>query len=290
MTQSVKGIRAIGYFFKTRFANNTNTYLKTEINQIIDESINSFKLDFVNKSDFDANTEKVDEIKKGFEELKKQVKKLKPKEEPKASWMSIFMFAILLVLSIVIICFLAIDNSNVVYPSAAITFIGILATFVVISNYMQLKQTEDKLQKLSEHIDKIENKVNSYDEYENIRIIENKIEKIERRINISSYRRGINSNLLIGFIYFKNKKYADALDYFMGSMDLLNEFNKIKGCSSSYEYVILCIEILKDFERDIKIYDYKKDEYNRILDDYYYKEEGEDKVRNFISRLSVISE
>jgi hypothetical protein len=118
--------------------------------------------------------------------------------------------------------FAPVDPTNII-----LTFVGILATFIVVSNYMQVKEVKDNVK-------------NIIGEYKNkIDVLEGKIEQI----NITDLNRKIDENEKSGYIFSEFKRMYYDLLRIKGEPNFKQL--GLVGTNSPYNYWYVKIQELK---------------------------------------------
>jgi len=112
----------------------------------------------------------IDEIRSSVEKINKEIDKIKIQEKQNNPYIMIFVITLFAIAVIFFFIFLRdnykfyISNENII-----LVFIGILATFIVVSNYMQVNNIERKINNSISITDKqykeVSNNVNFLDEY-----------------------------------------------------------------------------------------------------------------------------
>lgn len=188
--------------------------------------------------------------------------------------------------SIIIIAsvLIRVDRSiEIVFQSLIISFIGILATIVVIGNYMQTKDVERKFENL---VTELQNEVsiqlkqvkedfsnqltNTYNN-SNSKILEDKIQ--------------LYHNTLEGLVNYNSSNFEASLHSCMNALFYLNSINKSNYYSfdtPAYYIERLSTEKIKN---QIKISNNMKNSYINILNDY--KGESKYKLIEFIKTIKT---
>ena len=148
----------------------------------------------------------MESIKKQFDKLEENIKKNKVKDILSEKWL-LAIFSILFIILIVVILSYFLphkDLFNVENTSLILTFVGILTTFVVVSNYLQVRDIKRDIEKQNlkqqqEFNIKIKNTEEEF---------KNKINKIKDSINFQKD----SSNLNLFYVYYRQCEYSKAIN------------------------------------------------------------------------------
>jgi len=209
-------------------------------------------------------------------------------------------------LSVIAICGIFISkNVVIVNESIVLIFVGILATFVVVSNYAQVKDIERKFEEKAGEIEsKFDEKTKKINDEFNTKVdsiigIKKDIDKkiVDLNSEIENLKKENEKNYIICEIYFSilngrvayySKNYTGALHEFMKGMHYFIESNKkFYGSYGDADYYLKLLTST-DISSTIKISKYEKECYIKILKGY----NGSDKdyLINFIEGLNSIND
>lgn len=179
------------------------------------------------------------------------------------NWINLnYIIVILIVLLGIDICFhissCVIDNQNII-----LTFVGILATFIVVSNYSQVRVVKEELDQRAKDLEEKFNEIRIIhsDELKNIAYHEDLTDDVSFDIYMKQ-----------GFDYTKNKKLKAAIiSYCRAMIYSLNNEDK--------ENLLTCLDYIKNIEN-----------YNELLKEEEVKESvgAIQNHENYIDRKSVV--
>jgi hypothetical protein len=152
-----------------------------------------------------------------------------------------------------------ISSTNVI-----LTLVGILATFIVISNYLQVKEIKDEFYNHSKNIEA------------NIRNI-----VIE---NINEYKHSVTATILHlqGYISYTEKASSDALEYYMKALD---ELNRATNKDMIDNIIVNLICVLTD-DNVIRISKEQRKEYRNII--IKCGHEDTDEILGYIDYIEIL--
>ncbi|MDR2653297.1 MAG: hypothetical protein LBC68_13495 [Prevotellaceae bacterium] len=181
--------------------------------------------------------------------------------------------------------------------SVVVAFIGAIATFVVISNYMQVRdvkneylskiiEIEDKLnQKTKEIENTLQGKIESTKDFLTNQI-RTDVNTLRKNIKFLEYNIELQYNTLQALICYNSQKYHTSLSYCMSGLSYLNKIRTIEGykCHLSGTIIYYMQRLTsQQIEDKIKLTDDEKASYIKILEEN--KSEKCIKLINFITNL-----
>lgn len=160
-------------------------------------------------------------------------------------------------------------NIEIISTTVILTFVGILATFVVVSNYAQVKDVKEEVKtQITEIKDGFEKRINieMYD-YDNV--LNGTVHVLLGRI---AFNKGTPDDMILSFFY-----YVDALEY----LDKSNNKKAIGG-------VFLGIKDISDSDKatNIRTTTFYKDKAVSLLGKYH---EGRE-LAEFVKKMAVFEE
>jgi len=216
----------------------SNNVFNTKIDEI-NENINS-EINDLNQLFSDINN------------LKTDIDKLKIKQNPKTIFFWVSGFSALF--SIVALCGSFIYKDTVILnESIVLIFVGILATFVVVSNYIQVNSIEKKF----------DEKIKEVDEK-----FDRKAKAIEEKFNDLS---AIQLYTLDAYLMFFDKEYKDSLDFAMWALKLIVRDESIvpEYLSIHTDKIIGLILLNNTIKDTILLNENTKLKYERIVNQYF---------------------
>jgi len=208
--------------------NNVNTCVQSEkVDMSVNQSVNAL-----------AETSKymkddIDRVKAQIDALEKK----KPLSEP-----NIYLLLVAILLGAIIFFGLAILaykqwDIGLSGDSIVLAFVGILATFVVVSNYLQLKRTDDKVDSFKSEIDALNYRVSQLEGIDKNRIkaMNSEYEGFKREVFLDLLFKALNNGCddAKGFLE-KNTEYATRAygisdSVFLNGLELLLPIYKASG-------------------------------------------------------------
>lgn len=222
----------------------------------------------MNTVDGNMENEKIKKLEKRIKVLEKAYKKKNNKNG--------MLWGIVIILFVVLICtqieYFQVDDNHV---GLVLAFVGILATFVVISNYSQLKTMEDKHSAMD---DRFETAI------KDISRVEITIDNTVKELNSLS---NMNFALSMATMFKEVKAYEAAIHWFFLSLESINELEDRNVLKSRNQRIILSsiYYIIQDFiNADSEaLEDSDIDNYMSIIQNVKISDKVEE--RNFISRF-----
>jgi hypothetical protein len=165
-------------------------------------------------------------------------------------------------------------NFGISDNSVVLAFVGILATFIVISNYAQVKEIEHKFE---QKIDEIKEQFYTKSE------IDNNSEFIRKSdIKTIEYRVEMYKNMLDSYIVWKSEDKNKEMSFLDLSMNALYYYNRINEIGPySVDGITLFIKRLSS--NKIEISKDKKNSYLKIA--YNYPGSKQEEIINFLQNI-----
>jgi len=268
----------------------------------LEEKFKNFKDDIlkeIKKEVFEEIKKSNDAVINKTDSLRKYLRGDKSWYSKIISWMNAHWIILLLIFMVAIAIRVTISPSVIENDTLVITFVGILATFVVVGNYMQVKEIKDEFNSKAEGLkssfeEKYKNEISSIskkvDEMKvnihNIDIHLVGVDELKKEIEVLHLKSFLHYYTLESLICYESHRYPASLQCAMTSLDYLNRLNKI----SYYSFGDAPNNIKRlssgEISPAIHIYQYEKDTYLKTLSNY----NGADKLDfiEFIERLKVI--
>jgi uncharacterized membrane protein (DUF485 family) len=214
--------------------------------------------------------------------------KIKPPKEktcwinkiPAWAWILISSIGGAIIFILVMILFQKWLDFEVYYENSATTivlaFVGILATFVVVSNYAQVKEIEHKFE---QKIDDIKEQFYTKSEIDsNIKCVENTLKsEFIRKSDIKTieYRVEMYKNMLDSYVVWNSEDENKEMSYLDLSMQALYYYNRINEIEHySVDGITLFIKRLSSSNK-IEISEAQKDAYLKIAHNYSGSDRGD---------------
>jgi hypothetical protein len=184
-------------------------------------------------------------------------------------------------------------NVEVVSTAIILTFVGVLATFVVISNYVQVKDIErkfdDKIRGVNSDFSLRMDRVNKIANEGDVKMLEyeirvNKIAN-ENDVKILEYKILLHYYTLEGLVDYNSRNYTSSLlncIKALNSLNLLNTLTQYSFPNSAYYIKRLSAE---DIQTKIQISEDEKNAYVKIANEY--RGEVRSELIEFINNLSI---